>query len=257
MNTVFVSLGCSKSALADLEIAEPLGCPIFVMPAGGNEEWAELTRVLKAHRREPENSKYEFTEKAESKWILSKNIRFQDSLPWWTTGEIDLSGQKIKTRDFLSWTESICSTMKLNGDVRIDIMKVDLPAELERGVLMSMLNSGIRPSFIMVKWNKLPNSDVATSITAGQLHNCGYQLLGKLNNKFIYYYNDNDVYMLCNFEDSSTPNPLIATIVSKIKYSKQNLEGPNVRCAPPSLAPIGETNTIIESEKTEPAPSSV
>jgi hypothetical protein len=249
MNTVFVTLGCSKSALVDLEIAEPLGCPLFISPVGGSEEWAELTRILKAHKRLPENSKYEFTEQAESKWILSKNLRFQEALPWWTTGEIDLSGEKIKTQTFLSWTESICLSMKL-ADTRIDLIKVDLPAELERGVLMSMLDAGIRPSFVMVKWNKHPNTDVPTSLTAGHLQNCGYQLLGKYNNNFLYYYTDNDVYMMCNWDVTDVQNPIIKTIVDKIKYSKERIEGPNVRNTPPSLAPVRETNTILESETT-------
>jgi hypothetical protein len=257
INTVFVSLGCSKSALTDLEIAEPLGCPIFITPIGGAAEWAELTRVLKTHKREPENSKYEFTKQAETKWILSKNLRFQEALPWWTTGEIDLSGEKIKTQSFFSWTKSICSTMKRNEDIRIDFIKIDLPAELERGVLLSMLDSGIRPSFIMVKWNNHPNTDIATSITAGHLQNCGYHLLGKYDNKFIYYYTDNDIYMLCNWDGTDVPNPIVKTIINKIKYSNARVEGSNVRNIPPPLAPIGETNTIIESETSESASSSV
>jgi hypothetical protein len=141
--------------------------------------------------------------------------------------------------------------MKLDGDVRIDIIKIDLQDGMERGVIMSMIDSGIRPSFILVKWNKQPNTDMPTTLVAGHLHNCGYVLLGKSNNKFVYYYTDNDVYGLCNYEDTTVPNPLITTIINTIKYSKQNLEGPNVRRETPSLAPIRETNTIIESETTQ------
>lgn len=251
MKTVFVTLGCSKSALTDLEIAEPLGCPIFATPLNAVEKWNELARILKAHKRLPEDSKYEFTEQADAKWILAKNVRIQETLPWWTTGEIDISGEKIKTTDFFTWTQSICSTMKLDGDVRIDLIKIDLQYGIERGVLMSMIDSGIRPSFIMVKWEKNPNTDMPTTLVAGHLQNCGYILLGKSDNKFLYYYTDNDVYGLSNYEDTTVPNPLITTIVNTIKYSKQNLEGPNVRREAPSLTSIGETNTIIESETTQ------
>jgi hypothetical protein len=147
--------------------------------------------------------------------------------------------------------------MKLNGDVRIDFIKVDLPAELERGVLLSMLDSGIRPSFVMVKWNKYPNTDTATSIAAGHLQNCGYHLLGKYDNKFIYYYTDNDLYMTCNWDGTDFPNPIVKAIVNKIKYSNTRLEGPNVRNIQPPLPAIGETNTIIESETTESTSSSL
>lgn len=249
MNTVFVSLGASTSCLADLEIAEPLGCPIFVTSVGAQEQWAEVARVLKAHKREPENSVYPFSEQAESKWILSKNIRTQEALPWWTTGEIDISGQKIKTQDFLEWTTSICSTMKLHGEVRIDILKIDLPYELERGVLMAMLNAGFRPGFIMVKWAKRPNNDIPTTLTAGHLQNCGYYLIGKTDNKFLYYYSDNDLYMSCEWEGMSTQNPIITTIVDRVRNSKVKAVGPNVRSAA-ALPTIGEAGAADSSEAT-------
>jgi hypothetical protein len=252
MNTVFVSLGASSSCLADLEIAEPFGCPIFVTPIGAThaDKWAEVARVLKAHKREPENSVYPFSEQAESKWILSKNVRMQEALPWWTTGEIDISGQKIKTQDFLEWTTSICSTMKLRGDVRIDIIKVDLPYELERGVLMSMLNAGLRPGFIMVKWDKKPNDNVPTTLTAGHLQNCGYYLIGKTDNKFLYYYTDNDLYMSCEWEDMTTQNPIITTIIDKIKNSKVTALGPNDRSTVP-LPSDTKAGTATESNAIE------
>jgi len=252
MNTVFVSLGSSKSCLPELEIAEPLGCPIFVTPINAAEEWAELGRILKAHKRLPENSVYPFTEQAESKWILSKNIRIQESIPWWTTGEIDISGQKIKTKDFFEWASSICSTMKLNGEVRIDILKVDMPYELERGVLMSMLNAGLRPGFVIVKWSNNPNEDVSTSLTAGHLQNCGYYLIGKEGNKFLYYYTDNDIYMSCKWDDMTVQNPIIATIIETIKYSKLKAEGPNVRSNATPLPTHRETadDDCIETKST-------
>jgi len=247
MSTVFASIGESKSCLADLELAEPLGCPIFAAPVNGGAAWAELARVLKAHKREPENSVYPFTEQAESKWILSKNIRIQESIPWWTSGEIDVSGQKIKTTDFLEWTTAICSTMKLNGDVRIDILKVDVPYELERGILMAMLQAGIRPGFIMVKWGKRPNDDVPTTLTAGHLQSCGYYLIGKTENKFLYYFTDNDLYMSCEWEDMTVQNPIIKTIIDRIKYSKLEAVGPNVRNST-TLSPNREAGAASGSE---------
>ena len=249
MNTVFVSIGESESCLADLELAEPLGCPIFAVPMRGIAPWDELARILKTHKREPENSVYPFTEHAESKWILSKNIRIQESIPWWTSGEIDVSGQKIKTTEFLEWTTAICSTMKLHGDVRIDILKIDVPYELERGILMAMIEAGVRPGFIMVKWTKRPNEDVPTILTAGHLHNCGYYLIGKTENKFLYYYTDNDLYMSCEWEDMTTQNPIIKTIVDKIKYSKLQTVGPNVRTSTP-LSTNTEAGAASGSEGT-------
>jgi hypothetical protein len=144
--------------------------------------------------------------------------------------------------------------MKLKGDVRIDILKLDLPYELERGVLMAMLNAGIRPGFILVKWGKHPNDDVPTVLTAGHLHNCGYHLFGKTDNKFLYYYTDNDLYMSCKWDDMTTQNPIITTIVEKIKYSQARVEGPNVRSTAPPLPSNVQTGVNVEPEG---GPSSV
>jgi hypothetical protein len=139
--------------------------------------------------------------------------------------------------------------MKLRGDVRIDIFKVDLPYELERGVIMAMLNAGLRPGFIMVKWGKKPNDDVPTTLTAGHLQNCGYYLIGKTDNKFLYYYTDNDLYMSCEWEGMTTQNPIITTIVEKVKTSKVKAVGPNARSAAP-LPADRKTETINEVEGT-------
>lgn len=246
MNTVVVTLGASKSCLADLEICEELGCPLFVCPVTelGHRQWDEVGTILKSHTRTEETSQYSFSEQAETKWILSKNFRIQESLPWWNTGTMDISGQIVKTVKAFDWVTSICSTMKLNGDVRIDILKIDMPNDLERGALSSIIDAGFRPGLILIKWNKMPDTDIPTSILAGHLHNCGYHLVMTLSNKFLYYYTGNDAYMTCSWEDTTNQNPIITEIINKIKYSKTRLEGINGG-GTPAVSTNSQTNAIV------------
>jgi hypothetical protein len=248
MNTVVVSLGASKSCLADLEICEELGSPLFVCPVteSGHKQWNEVGAILKLHARTEETSQYSFSEHADTKWILSKNFRIQDSLPWWNTGTMDISGEIVKTVKAFDWVTSICSTMKINGDVRIDILKIDMPHDLERGALSSIIDAGFRPGLILIKWNKMPDTDIPTSILAGHLHNCGYHLVMTESNKFVYYYTDNDLYMTCSWENTLYQNPIITEIINKIKYSKTPIEGPNAR-GPAPVSTNSQTNTIVES----------
>jgi hypothetical protein len=102
VKTVFLSIGSSASALPDLELAESLGCPINIVPLKEDHKakWIEVAEILKARKRDPTVAT-SFSEEAELKWILPKNIRIQSALPWWVAGSVDLSGSISPTEPAL------------------------------------------------------------------------------------------------------------------------------------------------------------
>ena len=216
IRTVFLSVGNSKSVMADLEIAESLGCPIHSVPLNTNEQdqWAEVSTILKERKRE---SGTPFSVGAEAKWILPKNIRVQPALPWWTNGTIELSGSTVKTQCIGESVSSICGIMKIKDNIsRIDILKVDthLAAPgFERGIIASVLNAGFRPSIMVIYWTHMPDVDLATTVAAGHLQNAGYRLMDKLDRKFVYYFTDDDMYQICSWEVTSCQNPLLNELV--------------------------------------------
>ena len=55
--------------------------------------------------------------------------------------------------------------------------------------------------------------DLSTTLAAGHLQNAGYQLLWKIDNKFLYYFNDNDMYQICSWEENYCQNPMFNEIV--------------------------------------------
>jgi hypothetical protein len=218
IRTVFVSIGNSKSVQADLEIAEGLGCPINAVALSNTEtaQWEEVSKILKERKR-GEESVHDFSVGAETKWILPKNIRLQPALPWWTKGQIDLSASTVKTETLNAFATSICTTMKVKDNItRIDILKIDTVAVnsgLEKGILGAVLSAGFRPCIILVHWSERPDVDLSTTLAAGHLQNAGYQLLWKIDNKFLYYYNDNDMYQICSWEENYCQNPMFNEIV--------------------------------------------
>ena len=224
IRTVFVTIGNSKSVAADLELAEGLGCPINTVALNDTEvaQWAEVVNVLKERKRE--GAVHDFSAGAESKWILPKNARVQPELPWWTKGQIDLSASSIKTTTVGEFAASICTTMKIKDNItRIDILKIDTCAAapgLEKGVIGAVLNAGFRPAIVIVNWSARPDVDLATTVAAGNLQNCGYSLVSKLGNKFLYYFTDSDMYQVCSWEMTSCPNPLMNEIVRSALSSK-------------------------------------
>jgi hypothetical protein len=216
IRTVFVTIGNSKSSAADLEVAEGLGCPINAVALNDTEaaQWAEVVNILKERKRE--GAVHEFSAGAESKWILPKNTRVQPELPWWTKGQIDLDNSTVKTATVGDFATSICTTMKIKDNItRIDILKIDTRGAapgLEKGVLAAILDAGFRPAVVVVHWSERPDVDLATTLAAGNLQNCGYSLVSKIDNKFLYYFTDNDLYQICSWEMTSCPNPLLNEI---------------------------------------------
>jgi hypothetical protein len=190
------------------------------------EAWTETLDVLKTRTRSAE-SKHPFSLGAEEKWILPKNIRVIETLPWWTTGNQEMAGFTAKTEPFFDVIHDICRDMKLaNGEVRLDILKIDtgLTEGLERAILYAMLEAGFRPAVLLVKWSKMPDTDVPTTMCAGHLQNCGYSLIKKIDTKFAYFFVDQDVYMMTSWEDTSVPNPLVKEIVGSVQKSLTKAE---------------------------------
>ena len=221
IRTVFLTVGSSKSVLADLEIAESLGCPLNIAPLSEGERasWTEVLGILKERKREPTASA--FSEGAESKWILPKNVRLQEAIPWWENGTIDISGNVLKTQNVGSLMTSIAAAMKLKDNAnRIDILKIDTEASapgLEKAVLGAVLSAGYRPAIVLVRWSKMPDVDLSTTLAAGHLENSGYSLVGKVDNKFAYYFTDEDLYQICSWEGITGTNPVMTEIIQAAK----------------------------------------
>jgi len=221
IRTVFLTVGASKSVLPDLEIAEGLGCPLNVVTLSDAEKasWSEVAVILKERKRE--DSASPFSLGAETKWILPKNLRMQDAVPWWENGTIDISGCVSRTQSISDVMQSIATAMKLKDNAnRIDILKIDTVESapgFEKGLLGAVLSAGYRPSMILVRWSKMPDVDLSTTLAAGHLQNSGYSLIGKLDNKFLYYYTDEDLYQFCSWEGIVAVNPIITEIVNAAK----------------------------------------
>lgn len=223
IRTVFLSIGTSKSPLADLEISESLGCPLHICPLNASEKakWEDVRTILKERKRDPSASS--FTELVDNKWILPKNLRILDSLPWWNNGTIDMSGEVVTTQKVDTLVESICSAMKLkDGAKRIDVVKIDtthFAAGMEIPILNSIISAGYRPSVILVKWSVMPDLDLSITTAAGHLQCSGYSLLNVFEDKFLYYYNDDNLYEICSWEQPTSMNPIAQEIIKAVTSS--------------------------------------
>jgi len=216
IRTVFFSIGSSKSPLADLEISEAIGCPVNIFPL--EESDAENWRAVGPCLKDRTASASPFLEGVDKVWVLPKNIRLRESLPWWENGSIRIDGVEKTTRKVENVVSEVCADVKVkNGEQRIDILKIDTGRHMEAGFIGAILNSGFRPGIVLVNWTETPDSNTSTTIAAGHLQNCGYVLLGKEGNKYLYYYVDDDLYITCSWENITMLNPIVSEIIRAYK----------------------------------------
>ena len=254
IRTIFLTIGNSKSCIADLELAETLGCAIHSVPLTptSTNEWEEVRAILKTHER-PADATSDFSKGAENKWVLQKNVHVHSTLPWWVTSTMDLSGATLKTEPFFSWVEKACALSKVVDNTRIDILKIDVTGGLECSLLGAMLDAGFRPGCIIVNWAFMPDTHTPTTIAAGNLQNCGYKLMAKEDKKFFYYFVDQDMYMTCSWESTEYPNPMVDEIISHYKNTMgiiDNRNGPNSTNKSFTVKNSNTDNT--ESNRVEP-----
>ena len=215
IKTVFISLGTSSSPLAELEIAETLGCPLNVVEYDSEklESWNKVTEILK-NRKESDENKCEFTTEVVNKWVLPKNVRVTNKLPYFFNGSIEVNERTIETINLNTYVEQICSSMNISSEnSRIDILNIQLGNQLEQSVLYSFLNNCYRPGFIVVNYTANPDSHLLSTMVAGHLQNTGYTLIGVEESKFLYVYNDKNAYEYCSYEQKYIDNPLIEEIM--------------------------------------------
>jgi len=216
IKTVFVSLGTSSSPLAELEISEILGCPLHVIePSESKRElWNNVSEILKTRKRSDEHV---FTQEVENKWVLPKNLRISNKLPFFFNGSLELSGNIIETVNWDTYVQEICE--KLNIPSRVDLLNLQMK-DLEESILYSFINTGFRPGLILISYTSTPDSNLLTTQVAGHLQNVGYQLIAKENNKFMYLYNDKNVYEYSSYENNKIENPLIHEILKSTGFFK-------------------------------------
>jgi hypothetical protein len=212
IRTVFFSIGSSKSALADLQISEEIGCPVNVFPLEESdvEKWKAVSACLKDRTA----STSPFLEGVDKAWVLPKNIRLRESLPWWENGSINVNGVERATKKVENVVSEVCADIKVkDGAQSIDILKIDTGLNLEGKLICSILHEGFRPAIVLINWSETPDSNVGNTLAAGHLQNCGYVLLGKEGNKYLYYYVDDDLYITCSWENITMINPIVSEVI--------------------------------------------
>lgn len=110
---------------------------------------------------------------------------------------------------------------QLKSEEMVHILKLELPDGMERPYLYRFLDSGYRPSLIMVKWSFDLDDHIPTAHCAGHLMNSGYALVSHTNEYSLYLYRDESLYDICSMKTVGLQNPIVASLTESMNETIQ------------------------------------
>lgn len=224
-NISVLSVNSSGDVLPDLKLTEKVGGKITLcVPTEDDVSFLTNVKMVLKERSKSELIKDNEVLTAISKcWVLANRVTILKGLPFSFNGSaevtvksaVDLSGADLSG---VKVTVPLVDIFDLTDANYFDIVKVDFPG-MERQVLSGIMDAGMRPSLIMVRWSEAPNSTAQARAAAATLQNHGYTLLSVVDDKYLYHYNDKPFYNLADWETPSMKNPMVEMIIGFTKSS--------------------------------------
>lgn len=270
-NIAILTVNASTDVMPDLKLAEKVGAKLTVCTTTDSQVayWNDIKSILKDRMKSPILQKdVNYTSFAKC-WVLSNRVTIVHGLPSLYNGTIVVKPRKVEEE---SATESVSATATATATASVstndeskseiegltiplvsidsittnsyyDIVKIDSPGQ-ERFILNNLYEYGMRPSLVMVRWENDPDKDPIVRAAAATLVNHGYSFLAKVDNKYLYHYNDKPFYNLCSYSKPNQKNPMIESAVNFAKTAifKQlsTFLGFMNEPAPPTPAPPSE-----------------
>jgi hypothetical protein len=114
---------------------------------------------------------------------------------------------------------------RLKSDEMIHILKLELTSGLERSLVYQFMDSGFRPSLVMIKWSHDMDDHIPTAHCAGHLLNSGYALVAFQNGYALYMYTDESLYDICSMKTVGLQNPILVELTKTMNESLQQVQG--------------------------------
>ncbi len=140
-------------------------------------------------------------------WVLPNKIRCGPSV-------LDVGASSFDSLFAPIFTE-------LKMESVIHILKVELPNGMERRIVYTLLDSGFRPSLLLVKWSFDLDEHISTAHCAGHLFNTGYALMSYQNGYALYMYTDESLYDICSMKTVGLKNPILSELMNSFNETIQ------------------------------------
>ncbi len=206
---IFVNITDTASVWqTDLVLAERLFADMIVCPFQIDEtkhaESIQTTKdILKQRMKYPgvkENPDYEMIAKT---WVLPGKVH---------SGPSASSLLVPSVNAIYTGLEAAFTSLEVTDPV-IHLLKIEVSDGVERQFVYKFLDSGFRPSIILVKWSHDLDEHYATAHCAGHLVNSGYSLVAIENGYALYVFSEQTLYDICSMKTIGMQNPIMTSIV--------------------------------------------
>ena len=192
-------------AITERFFSEMIVCP-FVTTVEECQTQIETTKEILKQRSKYPGVKDDPEALLVSKtWVLPTKIWCGPSAKSFLTPGV----QSIQTA-----LEPICTQLKTESAVHV--LKLEIPNGMERQILYTFLDSGLRPSLLIVKWSFDLDDHIPTAHCAGHLMNSGYALISHTNEYSLYLYNDESLYDICSMKTVGLQNPILTSLTESM-----------------------------------------
>jgi hypothetical protein len=114
---------------------------------------------------------------------------------------------------------SVFTMVNLKEEQRIHVLKVEVADGQERQLLYKLLDGGLRPSLLLVKWSHDLDDHIPTAHCAGHVRNVGYSFMMMEGDYALYMFTDQSVYDICSMKEVGLTNPFMDSILESVRLS--------------------------------------
>jgi len=212
--------------ISEKMLAETIVCP-YNSSMDIHKDAYDITKtVLKERMKYPNIKDAPHLEKIAKTWILPTKLHLGPDARQFLEGPPDSIIYTLLSPLFTT----------LSVEPTIHCLKVEVSGGQERHFLYKLLDTGIRPSLLLVKWSNDLDAHTLTAQCAGHILNTGYSLLNLNDSYALYMFTDQPLYDICSVKTVGFKNPFLEAILQSIPVSKVQPSTAQPTTAQPSTA---------------------
>jgi hypothetical protein len=225
---VFVSITDDSSvwkkdlAITERFFSEMVVCPFLTLPETVDKEIETVKEILKLRAKYPGVKDDPDALMVSKTWVLPNKISLGPGANQFLQPNPNLGLQKNCQHTIHDTFKPVFERLK--SEEMIHILKLELTDGLERGLVYQFMDSGFRPSLIMIKWSSDLDDHIPTAHCAGHLLNSGYALVSLQNGYALYMYTDESLYDICSMKTVGLQNPIFLELTNTFNESLKNIQ---------------------------------
>ena len=197
--------------LAERFFADMFVCPFQIDESAQDQALALTCDILKQRMKYPGVTEQPDLQQIAKTWVLpSKLHKGPDAAQFIQPNETSVA----------TALESVFTLKDIESQI-IHILKIEVGNGVERHFIYKILDSGFRPSIILVKWTNDMDDHTATANCAGHLMNSGYSLFANENGYGLYVFTEQTLYDICSMKTVGVSNPFMSAITQELHISQR------------------------------------